>query len=223
MLPLHGVFLYAEVTNAESTPDKQALMITLEGPPGTVELLNQEIAFGPPSAGIRAASVTLRMDGLGIATPGHYTIRLTAEGREVGSHRVEATVARGKVRARFGAFVQDEQGVDGERRYLRARLPFTLYGESNEFGGYHIAAISQPEGRNFEEDPLVIEVAPGYERLNAAYGFTSAVHRAYDGYAQQMFGGHLPDGAGITMRSNLVISVNEVEFDLPEENSAGGW
>ncbi len=102
-------------------------------------------------------------------------------------------------------------------------MPFLLLGEHGEFAGYHVATVSQPEGRNFEADPLDIELPPGCERLKQAYGFTAAIHSAYDSYARNMFGGHLPDGAGIDMHSNLLIQTTEVPFDLPEDRPDGGW
>lgn len=223
MLPLHGCVVYADLRSDRPAPDEQPVTITLEGPRGKVEILNQAVAFGPPADEVRGARITLQLDGLGLKSSGRYTIRVLSDGVEIGSHSWDAKVARGRARVRFGAFIQDEQGVEGERRYLRARMPFTLYAESGAFGGYHTVEVSQPVERNFETDPLTIEVPRGYERLKHAYGFTAAVHKAYDTYAQQMFGGHLPDGAEISMSSNLLISTTEVEFDLPEENSAGGW
>jgi hypothetical protein len=181
------------------------------------------VVFGPPSNGIRGARVTIPLDRIALLEAGTYFFRIASSGQPVGEIEIAAGVARGRAKARFSAFVQDRQGIAGTERYLAARLPFALFNSDSAFCGYHVVRIVQREGDNFEIDALELSMAPGGESLLQAYDFKVAVHKAYEQYARQMFGGQMADGSSIDMSSNLLLSDNVVEFELPATDQSAAW
>lgn len=222
-LPLRDCVLLAELTCDASAPESQHLRIAMNGPRGELVLGDSAIKFGPPSNGIRAARVTAPLDAFAFPELGTYRFALDSNGAPVGEIQLPMVMAGGRAKARFSAFLQDQQGVSGTERYLAARLPFALFDGNGAFCGYHMVHIRQRDGDNFEIDALELTLAPGGEGLSDAYDFKVAVHKAYESYAQQMFGGRMPTGSSINMGHNLLQGDQLVEFDLPTRDSAQGW
>ncbi len=222
-LPLGGCCLFAELTCDAKEPETQAMKVTLSGPPGDIVLADSTISFGPPHNGVRAAGVTVPLDRFGLKKIGTYKFSLQSGTTVVGEIDISAAIARGRAKARFSAFLQDQQGIAGTERYLNARLPFALFDGSSAFCGYHMVHIRQRDGDNFEIDALELTIAQGGEALNDAYDFRVAVHRAYAAYAGQMFGGQMTTGSSIMMSHNLLQGDQVIEFDLPELDRAAGW
>jgi hypothetical protein len=222
-LPLRGCVLLAELTCAATDPESQQLRITMNGPRGAVVLGDSAIGFGPPSNGIRAARVAAPLDAFAFPQVGTYIFSLDSNSAPVGELQLPMAMAGGRAKARFSAFLQDQHGVSGTERYLAARLPFALFDGNDAFCGYHMAHIRQRDGDNFEIDALDLTLAPGGEGLSDAYDFKVAVHKAYEIYARQMFGGRMPTGSSINMGHNLLQGDQVVEFDLPSRDAAQGW
>lgn len=161
-LPLGGCVLFVELVDDEAAPKEQAVRIALQGPPGTLGLMNRPVAFAAAEAGRRKATVLLNLDGVGVKTPGTYVFRVFSGADEVGTLEVAATVARGTARIRLGTL--------GE-----GRLPFTLLAADGAFGGYVEVGIE----RGADVAPELM-LPPGYARLARSPAFAAAVRCAFD-------------------------------------------
>jgi hypothetical protein len=223
---LNACALMLKMTTAADGPDTQPLRIVIGEGAEALVVEDATINLGPPNSGIRGAIAEIPLDRVKIPFPGSHTIRIFNGEHEIGSKAIVASVLNDKAKARFGAFHQISQGISGSSRYLTAQLPFALFGNDGSFGGYGSATISQPEGGDFEQNPLDIELPASFARLHAAYGFTTAVHQAYDRFAKAMFGGSLPDGANVAMAYNTVEGEQVIEFTLPavpDVKSSKAW
>jgi hypothetical protein len=163
-LPLGGCVLFVELADDEAAPKEQAVRITLQGPPGTLGLMNRPVAFAAAEDGQRKATVLLNLDGVGVKTPGTYVFRAFSGTAEVGTLAVAATIAQGTARVRFGKL--------GE-----GRLPFTLLAADGAFGGYVDVGIERAP--DSEREPTV-SLPPGYARLARSPEFVAAARRAFD-------------------------------------------
>ena len=164
VLPLGGCVLFVELLDDEAAPKEQAVRIALQGPPGTLGLMNRPVAFAAAEEGRRKATVLLNLDGVGVKSPGTYVFRVFAGAAEVGSLEVPATVARGTARVRLG-------------RIGEGRLMFTLLAADGAFGGYVDVGIDgAPEGA---AGPA-LSLPPGYARLARSPEFVAAARRAFD-------------------------------------------
>jgi hypothetical protein len=161
-LPLGGCVLFVELVDSEAAPKEQAVRIALQGPPGTLGLMNRPVAFAAAEDGQRKATVLLNLDGVGVKTPGSYAFRVFSGADEVGTLELAATVARGTARIRLGTV--------GE-----GRLPFTLLAADGAFGGYVEVGIERPADG---ADELLLP--PGYARLARSPAFAAAVRCAFD-------------------------------------------
>ena len=161
-LPLGGCVLFVELVDSEAAPKEQAVRIALQGPPGTLGLMNRPVAFAAAEDGQRKATVLLNLDGVGVKTPGTYAFRVFSGADEVGTLELAATVARGTARIRLGTV--------GE-----GRLPFTLLAADGAFGGYVEVGIERlADGA----DELLLP--PGYARLARSPAFAAAARCAFD-------------------------------------------
>lgn len=163
-LPLGGCVLFVELAAGDATPKEQVVRIALQGPPGTLGLMNGPVAFAAAEGGLRKATVLLNLDGVGVKEPGDYAFRVFDGSEELGSLALPATVASGRVRVRLGAFKEGQ-------------LPFTLFAEDGAFGGYSVASIEP----GADGGAPLLSLLPGYEKLGRAEAFTSAVRRASEG------------------------------------------
>jgi hypothetical protein len=167
-LPLGGCVLFVELVEEEAAPKEQAVRIALQGPPGTLVLLNRPVAFAAAEEGWRRATVLLNLDGVGVKTPGTYVFRVFSGAAEVGSLELEAKVLTGLARVRLG-------------RLGGGRLQFTLLAANGAFGGYVDVGIETlPEGAAGPAPSL----PPGYSRLARSPEFVAAVRRAFDDVAR---------------------------------------
>jgi hypothetical protein len=163
-LPLGGCVLFVELAAEDATPKEQVVRIALQGPPGTLGLMNGPVAFAAAEDGVRKATVLLNLDGVGVKEPGSYAFRVFDGSEELGSLPLEATVARGRARVRLGTFNEGQ-------------LPFTLFAADGSFGGYSVVTVEPgPDGATPR-----LALQPGYEKLGRAASFVAAVRRASDG------------------------------------------
>jgi len=163
-LPLGGCVLFVELVEDEAAPKEQAIRIALQGPPGTLGLMNRPVAFAAAEEGRRKATVLLNLDGVGVKTPGTYVFRVFSGTDEVGSLEVAARVAHGTARVRLG-------------RIGEGRLPFTLLAADGAFGGYVDVGLERAPAGTTEP---VLSLPPGYARLARSPGFVAAARRAFD-------------------------------------------
>jgi hypothetical protein len=167
-LPLGGCVLFVELVEDEAAPKEQSVRIALQGPPGTLGLMNGPVAFAAAEDGHRKATVLLNLDGVGVKQPGTYLFRVFAGIDEVGSLEVKATVAHGAARVRLGKL--------GE-----GRLSFTLWSAAGAFGGYvEVVTVRAPE----DGSERSLSLPAGYERLARSSEFTAAVRRVLDDAAR---------------------------------------
>jgi hypothetical protein len=163
-LPLGGCVLFVELAAVDATTKEQAVRIALQGPPGTLGLMNGQLAFAAAEDGLRKATVLLNLDGVGVKEPGRYAFRVFDGSDELGSLELTATVARGRARVRLGTFI-DRQ------------LPFTLFAEDGAFGGYSVVGVEPgPDGVQ-----PTLTLPSGYEKLGRVAAFVAAVQRASAG------------------------------------------
>lgn len=160
-LPLGGCVLFVELEAEADAPKEQLVRVSVEGPPGTLVLMNGEVPFAAPEHERRRATVVLDLDGVGIKQPGTYRFRAFAGNTECGSLEIVASVAQGRVRVRFGAPTSSS-------------VPLTLYTEDGGFGGYLMAEVERKDGA------VVLSLPAGFERLARADGFAAAAERAID-------------------------------------------
>ncbi|HEX5818056.1 MAG TPA: hypothetical protein VFY20_04215 [Gemmatimonadales bacterium] len=163
-LPLGGCVLFVELAADDATPKEQAVRIALQGPPGTLGLMNGPVAFAAAEDGLRKATVLLNLDGVGVKEPGSYAFRVFDGSDELGSLELETTMARGRVRVRFGTFKEGQ-------------LPFTLFAEDGAFGGYSVVGLEP----GADGAPPQLSLPPGYEKLGRAEAFVAAARRSSDG------------------------------------------
>jgi hypothetical protein len=163
-LPLGGCVLFVELVEDEAAPKEQAIRIALQGPPGTLGLMNRPVAFAAAEEGRRKATVLLNLDGVGVKASGTYAFRVFSGAAEVGSLEVAARVAAGTARVRLGGISE-------------GRLQFTLLAADGAFGGYMDVALERaPE---VATEPA-LSLPPGYARLARSPEFVAAVRSAFD-------------------------------------------
>jgi hypothetical protein len=224
-VPLAGVSLVFGISEIDVEQDvTHHLRVAITGPAGSTA--HEEDV---PRANITAGAMTKGLDLSGMAIPavGVYTFEIALDGQLLGTLPLEATLARGRLRAVFLRYAQNELGIAEGDQYIRVRIVFDLYAR-DAFVGRIPIRVSQPQGLNFLTDPLTIEVPPGYERLARSPDFQRAVRDGHNHWVLELFGGKFPSGGRITMAQNTFTGGGAtVEFDLTDEEPAvgtpGGW
>ena len=218
-----SLLFYVQSTDVANT--EQQISVTFRDVEGRESNQTHVIKFGEPAEGLRRAEVIVQLNGLAVTGPGEAGFVIAdGSGAVLGTCPLKVAPLGRNAVAVFGAFLQDEQGIAGGERYLSARLPFMLAAPDGSFSGYSVVRVSQRAGGNFEEDPLVLDFAPGWERLRNAYGFTTAVHTAFHNYSSRAFGGRLSNDSHVVMRNNAFIERQEIAFELPDEDAKpSGW